>query len=454
MQRRHFLHLLGLSALSAALSRRTARGAESVLIVGAGMAGISAARALQAAGLTVTLLEARDRLGGRIWTDDALGVPLDMGAAWIHGERRNPLTPLARAAGIRTFPSDFEAMALYTGNGERLSDDQLESAAERAADILKELEAAKAHHLVNDSTSIAEVLATLLPEYALSGANKRAVLWLLASEIELQWGADAHDLSLLAWNEDSNFGGDDLLLREGYSALIAFLARDLDVQLNTVISEIAYDRTGVALTATDGRTFEADRALITLPIGVLQSGAVRFTPALPEAKGGALGRLRMGTLNKVALRFPRAFWDTDLHRFGYLDESTAELFEFFNLHVLHGQPILVALARGDHARSLERLAPEQAAARAFQTLQRAFGRAIPEPEAFAVTAWHSDPFARGAYSHVPPNARHADYDILARPVQNRLFFAGEGTLSDYPATVHGALISGEREAKRIVGLAE
>ncbi len=454
MQRRHFLQILGLSALGVALPQRAGRVAESVLVVGAGMAGISAARALQAEGFRVTVLEGRDRLGGRIWTDDSLGVPLDMGAAWIHGSRRNPLTALARTAGIRSLASDFEAFAFYTGNSRRLSADQVSVVMETAADILQELEAAKTHDLVDESTSIADVLAVLIPEYALVGTEKQAVLWALASEIELEWGADASDLSLLAWNEDRAFGGDHLLLREGYGKLIAFLARDLNVQLNTIVSEVAYDRNGVRLKTADGRIFEADRAVITLPIGVLQSGAVVFTPSLPESKRAALSRLQMGLLNKIAMRFPRSFWDETLHRFAYLGEATDEAFEFFNLHLLHEQPILVALARGAQARSLERLSPQQAVWRAFETLQRAFGRAIPQPEAFAVTAWLGDPFACGAYSHVPPRAQRSDYDILARPVQNRLFFAGEGTLSTYPATVHGALMSGEREARRIARLAQ
>lgn len=196
-------------------------------------------------------------------------------------------------------------------------------------------------------------------------------------------------------------------------------------------------------------TFSADKAIVTLPLGVLKKGLVRFDPPLPERKTAAIERLGMGTLDMVALAFPEPFWPHD-HDFiaGYPAEG--DIFpRFFDRFRKTGRPILVASVGGRGAEALESLSDGEVEAAAMRPLRRLFGGAIPSPVSMRRTAWASDPFTSGSYSHIPVGASPADYDALAEPVEDVLFFAGEATNREHPATVHGAYLSGLREAARL-----
>lgn len=186
---------------------------------------------------------------------------------------------------------------------------------------------------------------------------------------------------------------------------------------------------------------------------------VRFAPPLPDWKQSVVQRLGFGVLNKVVLCFSTAFWsDVDMDMFGFCGSSTVgELYMFWNFLPATKQPTLVALNAGKAARVLEEMSDEEIVSRALGVLRTIFkGKEIPEPSQTAVTRWGSDPHARGSYSYVAVGCTGADYDTMALPVQAgedtkpRLFFAGEHTCRNYPATVHGAFLSGTREATRIL----
>ena len=137
---------------------------------------------------------------------------------------------------------------------------------------------------------------------------------------------------------------------------------------------------------------------------------------------------------------------------GYIPKKKGEWVEFFNLHPITGKPILVGFNAGSYAKSLEDWADEKIVAAAMQTLRTIYGAKVPDPTDYAITRWGSDPFAQGAYSFLATHATDEDYDALAEPMGDRLFFAGEATSRQYAATVHGALLSGWREADRIHNL--
>jgi len=412
------------------------------------MAGLAAARSLQAQGYKVIVLEARDRLGGRIWTDRTWGVPLDLGAAWIHRSDGNPIAKLAQQLQISTIKTDFGANVVYGTDGKQLTPteiDQIEQAyktVQLAIAKLRDQPQIATH--TNLETAVSQILAAnKFPAKILQGVNTQ-----LASQIEIESGASLSELGLQTYGDDSEFTGSDLVFPQGYDQIVNGLAVGLNIQLGTTVSQVEYDHQGVNITTNRGQ-FRSDRAIITVPLGVLKQGRIKFSPPLPPAKQQAIQKLGMGALNKVVLQFPRQFWDSSPHYINLLKDNRQQMMDYWNWQRYVDAPILVALVGGAYSRALEQMPLERVVGNVMTDLKVMFGKAIPEPTRAIATKWHTDPLAGGSYSIMPPGAQASDYDALAAPVGDRLFFAGEATTKTYPSTVHGAFLTGEREAQRI-----
>jgi monoamine oxidase len=270
-------------------------------------------------------------------------------------------------------------------------------------------------------------------------------------EIEQDYAGDVGDLSLYHWDDDSALGGPDVYLVGGYDRIIALLAAGVPIMLGQVVIRIEYGRGDVRVTTGSG-VFRAPHAIVTLPLGILREGAVTFSPPLPPRKRLAIGRLHMGVLNKACLRFPRVFWDRDCDQIGYVSAARGHWSEWLNLYKYTGKPILIGFNAATYGLAIERLSDTQTVAAGMTVLRRMYGDHIPVPEAWKITRWASDPFSRGSYSHVPTGARGDDYDARAGPVGDRLHFAGEATTQTYPATVHGAYLTGRRAAREVDGI--
>lgn len=421
-----------------------------VIIIGAGAAGLGAARLLHDEGYQVVILEARERIGGRVWTSRVWpGIPLDLGASWIHGIKGNPLTELARQFQVKTTPTDYDNIITYNAVGRALSDAEWDKLERNLAAILEE--SAKTGENLEQDMSLGEALDEAIADLKLAEEEQRWLYYAVNTTIEHEFAADAAKLSLFNWDEGKVFEGGDVILPDGYDQILDGLAQGLDIRLSHLVSQIEYGNEGVRI-STGREIFEADYALITLPLGVLQKNVVKFVPPLPARKVQAAGNLGMGLLNKVYLRFPEVFWDAESDLIGYIAPNKGEWGEWLNLYKFTGQPILLAFNAGTYARVLEPLADETIVDRAMQVLRAIYGTDVPYPAAWLITRWASDPLAGGSYSYSPPGATPADRAALAEPVANRLFFAGEATSQDYPATVHGALLSGQAAAQRIIDL--
>jgi lysine-specific histone demethylase 1 len=196
--------------------------------------------------------------------------------------------------------------------------------------------------------------------------------------------------------------------------------------------------------------------LCTVPLGVLKKGDIKFVPELPAQKKEAIQRLGFGLLNKVVMLFPYDFWDGRIDTFGHLTEDSCqrgEFFLFYSYSSVSGGPLLIALVAGESAVKFEEASPMENVEKVLETLRKIFspkGIEIPNPLQAICTRWGTDRFTYGSYSYVAIGASGDDYDILAESVHDRVFFAGEATNRRYPATMHGALLSGYREAANIL----
>jgi hypothetical protein len=261
-----------------------------------------------------------------------------------------------------------------------------------------------------------------------------------------------------AAQDDANeYDGDHMILPEGgYGALLAKLAEGLDIRTRCTVKGIHYDSEGVKLDTSAG-VIRGDAVVCTLPLGVLQltadKGGVHFSPPLPPAKQLAISRLGFGVLNKVALFFDAPFWQHNTDFFGRVvpnPKHRGRFFLFFNLHPASGNPVLLALAAGAAAAELEELTDDAVTSQAVAALGSMFGEnVVPRPVRTVVTRWGADRFARGSYSYVHVGASGSDYATLGEPVGERLFFAGEHTIMEHPATVVGAYLSGLRAGRAL-----
>ncbi|ORZ35619.1 flavin-containing amine oxidoreductase-domain containing protein [Catenaria anguillulae PL171] len=255
----------------------------------------------------------------------------------------------------------------------------------------------------------------------------------------------------------------------------------LDLRLNTPVTQIRWNKvhksrlrsssltlaessaepSNVEVTCADGTRIVADAVVITAPLGVLKSGSIKFSPDLPKQKQTSIQRLGFGTLNKVVLVFKSAFWDTSVESFGYanppdptnpLEYSTTRgrNYLFWNMTDVVKLPVLVAMSAGHAAVRLESTPDTIIVQEALDALRKIYGpRNVPAPLETVVTRWSYDEYARGSYSYVATGSSGEDYDRLAAPLGNTVYFAGEHTCREYPATVHGAMLSGMRAAAEV-----
>ncbi|HBL28183.1 MAG TPA: monoamine oxidase [Acidobacteria bacterium] len=446
--RREVLRLGLVAAGLLALPPRLLRGAEGrkkrAVVIGAGMAGLGAARTLHDAGWAVTVLEARARIGGRVWTDRSLGMPLDLGAQWIEGSTGNPLTALARTFGIPT-KVDTDEWLYFGRDGKALSEPAAAAMDELLAELLERIEAYG--ETLDRDVSVRRAVEAVLADEDLTRHQRDIAESFLVGE-ETTTGADTESLSLWYGDSADGFPGEDLLLPGGYGQVPDHLARGLDVRLEHTVKSVTQDARGVRLQTSKG-PFEADHCIVTIPLGALKRDTIAFSPVLPKAKTDAIRRVEFGLLDKVILVFDKPYWPRDVDKFAHLAEEQDRYPEFLNWHRYGGQPVLFSYCSGTFARAMEKRGDAQVLAEVMEVVRKMFGARTPAPKKSKVVRWAQDPFTFGSYSYLPVGATPEHLDTLAEPF-GRVLFAGEATNKDYQATVHGAYLSGLREARRLL----
>jgi monoamine oxidase len=428
---------------------------ERVVVVGAGIAGLTVANALMHAGVDCVVVEARQRIGGRLHTVDLAGSPVDMGGSWIHHPIGNPMRTFARQVGIPCRTGDpLPELAGFDGaEGHRLS------AVEVAANlrILYETFPEALGRLrieLGPEASVAEAIEAFVVSADLTPVQARQARQGLRAMIEAE-SADLSERQSLQWmwNEieyDGNYFGD--LPTGGYRTLVDAMAAGVDVRLGVEVDDVSISAGGVAVRAVDGATERGSHAVVTVPLGVLKQGSPRFTPALPPDRSAAIERLGFGHYEKVALRFDHPFWrDAGFpHAMLFPHDPTESAVWVIGQDAFDAGPTLVCFVFHNATSRVLDATTDQAAQWVLTMLAEAIGRPCPPPTAVAVSGWARDPYSLGAYTHIPPGAEPADVDLLGNPINGRLLFAGEHTQSARMAYADGALTSGIREAKRLL----
>jgi monoamine oxidase len=429
-----------------------------VLIIGAGASGLAAAAALARAGCSATLIDARERVGGRISShhEPGLAIPVELGAEFIHGRPGSTFELITRSGGA-AIDSDGEHWSMRNG--------ALQPSERFFAEIQKAIENTRAldgrdmsfdvlldRHLSRELTPEVRAAARMLAQGYDAADTSRASARAIAEE----------------WKGDASVQAPQFRPLGGYASLLKHLASeivgsDVRLQLNTVIRGVRWERGRVEVQGTFlGRSFHAlaRRAIVTLPLGVLQQpqrapGAVRFTPPL-SAKRDALKHLAAGPVLKVVLRFKSAFWENiDGGRYSKASFFHAPTLAFptFWTALPARAPLIAAWAAGPRASRLAGAAKPKIISTALGSLGSLF-KGQADIESLLVSAWvhdwQSDPYARGAYSYVAVDGLKARKQ-LAQPLVDTLFFAGEAADCEGEAgTVAGALQSGQRAAREVL----
>ena len=431
LNRRRFLQGLGAGALVGAVGTRAVAAAATpdVLVVGAGGAGLTAAKELTAKGVSVLVLEARDRIGGRAFTDGSLGAPWDRGCSWLHASNVNPLVRYAQANGFEVFPDRF-AREIYDG-ARRLSG--AETAGYRAVHerMRRELDRAGGRGL------------DIPAEAAMTQATLSDPWYPMAMEELTGWeGVEPANFSVLDSHQFVE-DGEDFMIPRGYGALLAHYAKGVDVQLRTPVTRIRWGGRGVVAETAEGPA-RARVAIVALPSAIVAEGSVLFTPHLPVEVFQAHVDLPLGILQKIALRFKKNVFPSETTEFLRRKRDDGRGLGYLTRHF--GTNVCIAFAVGRVARELEAAGAAAGVEHALAELGSMLGGDVRKHfDEGAATAWASDPFARGAYSHCVPG-RYGARALLTRPVGGRLVFAGEHTEQSAYGTLHGAHLSGIRAA--------
>ena len=413
----------------------------SVVVVGAGVAGLAAAASLRRRGVAVTLVEASGRIGGRAHTTvpALLGTPFDHGASWLHAAERNPLADLARSAGEQTIDTASVRVERTRLPGRFATSAELARYAAAEAEFERAMGAA----LDGPDRSLAEAAEPV------SGTP-----WLPAVlnwEAPIIAAADARALSLQDWHTNRLEGTN----REVVGGLGSFIARHLgaaagEVRLHTAVTSVDWSGPGVSV-ATTGGTIRADACIVTVSTGVLARGAIGFNPALPPRTQEAIEGLPMGVLNKIALRAAGSD-RLDLPNSCGMDQFVAAI-DVPAMSVVawpHGAGYVTCFAGGSHAAEIER--GDEAEAWVREQWRALFGTRADAAflTGAVVTRWASDPLFDGSYAYARPGCA-GSRAVLGTPLADgRVVFAGEATRTDGLAgTVGGAFLAGEEAAEAV-----
>ena len=315
-----------------------------VIIIGAGISGLAAADYLIDDGNDVLVLEARDRIGGRIWSYSWNGVTIEEGANWIHTSIGNPLSELADRHGFSTYKTQLNSMVAYL-NGKKIDNDVYDNLVnEFWSYIITEKGKGQDEPLSKTVNKFKATRSFTLDE-------KNILNYLANSEISNEYGTDLDNLSRDYFDIGEDYGDGELVLPNGLQQIIEILKDEVEIKLNHVVTKIEYHENNNVIVHTKTKRFFSKKALVTVPLGVLKSGDIEFSPPFPERKQNAISQLGMGLLQKHWLLFDKVFWDEDVIWILSINENNWECMNY----TFTGKPMLLCFTMGEYAKNQESL---------------------------------------------------------------------------------------------------
>lgn len=407
-----------------------------VIVIGGGAAGLSAAQALKAKGVDVTVLEARDRLGGRLWTNRSFADhPVEFGGEFVHGDEVST-APILRSLGLNWVhwrKTDDSMVRLEDGRF-------LTMQQARAADA--EFDTVRAWRLkVKTPKPSGESFADFLIRGGFNNTQIQYVRRMFANAV----GEDPEVIDAeQAFDNLNAYAGNDYRLLDGYDRMIVHLANGIDFKLNSEVTHIEWGG-GVSVGVRDGTVLKGDAAVITVPVGVLRSGKIKFSPSLPKTKVEALEKIIMGPVSKIILRFDGPIFNESIGAIYSARNPPMWWSPTFGRKV-DRHWVWSAFFSGRWAEELYAMGEKQGIAQALSTLRAEVGNKTITPSASVFVRWRDDPYALGGYSLCLPGG-FPGRAKLGHPTPP-LYWAGEATCPS--STIHGAYDSGQRAAKEVI----
>ena len=413
---------------------------KKITVIGAGISGLTAANVLRNRGGEVTVLEAKNHVGGRIQTDWNLGAPFELGAGWIHGpSAENPVRSLADKVDSTFFITDDEAIEIYDVTGDEMDEDESDEIEEIWYEVLEEM----------DADSEGSILK-ILNEYDDEIWENPNVRWIFSAYTEFEYGGSINDISAGLIHEMSGYSGDDVIITSGYDKIIKILAQHLDIRINSPVRSVSYGYSDHVTVETKGETFTSDYVICSVPLGVLKNDSITFSPNLPPYMKTSINKVGFGTVTKLAIKFTSQFWDSDVQYYGTVNENTGRWPLWLNYKTFSDENILMGFCFGDYALTADRMSDQELLNDALEVINNIWEDDVTDVQAILRTSWLKDPFSLGAYSFPASQNTEEDFENLFEPQNERLFFCGEHTNLLHLATTHGALLSGIRAANQII----
>lgn len=422
-----------------------------VIVIGAGFSGIIAANILKTHGVDV-VIEADACIGGRTKTISMDGRKIETGAAWIHSPTKNPLSELTKVFSLEqkkfSLNDIYSNLQLVNDQGDKINTSKFDEVM-ALVDIVEEKLMESIHDFSHKQT-VAEILDLELEN--ISDIYLRDwVRFIIKTGLEADLATEVENISLANYSVNTIYEGEDDIVVEGYSTLLNHLAKNIKIYCNSEVSEIRQTANKITACCTNGHTENGSHIIICVPLGVLKSNRIKFTPNLSIKKQEAIKNLGFGHFEKLILQFDQAFWNTiDKNIKGILIQGNHMFPYWIDISHDHSSSLLAAHISGKMAEKFSTLSLNEVTEIAIKTLKDIYGEAVTSPINAYRTNWLGHSSFQGAYTHIPPSSSITDLHYLGEP-ENRLLFAGEATSVDRFGYVDGALTSGIREAARLIG---